>query len=74
MEKLESTTNSNTKEEKHEGFISRHFSKITEINRKYATPKIKMTKWVRIALMGLRIYLIVLVIILVYKFFTLVRQ
>jgi hypothetical protein len=45
---------------------------IREINKKYATPRIKMTKWVSIALLGLRIYLIVLVIILAYKFISLV--
>jgi hypothetical protein len=72
MENPESQPIDDTKEGKQEGFISKHFSKIIEINKKYATPKIKMTKGVRIALMGLRIYLIVLVIILVYKFFTLV--
>jgi hypothetical protein len=45
---------------------------VREINEKYATPRIKMTKWVSIALLGIRIYLIVLVIILAYKFVTLV--
>lgn len=74
MENPKSTTLDEPKDGKFEGLISKRFSKIIEINRKYATPKIKMTKWVRIALMGLRIYLIVLVIILVYKFFTLVWQ
>ena len=45
---------------------------VRDINQKYATPRIKMTKWVKIALLGIRIYLIVLVIILAYKFVTLV--
>jgi len=45
---------------------------VREINEKYATPRIKMTKWVSIALLGIRIYLIVLVLILAYKFVTLV--
>jgi hypothetical protein len=45
---------------------------VRDINEKYATPRIKMTKWVSIALLGIRIYLIVLVIILAYKFITLV--
>jgi hypothetical protein len=44
---------------------------VREINEKYATPRIKMTKWVSIALLGIRIYLIVLVLILAYKFVTL---
>jgi hypothetical protein len=48
------------------------FRIIREINKKYAKPRIKMTKWVKIALLGIRLYLIVLVIILVYKFITLV--
>ncbi|HVQ01017.1 MAG TPA: hypothetical protein VMT57_05835 [Candidatus Thermoplasmatota archaeon] len=45
---------------------------VRDINEKYATPRIKMTKWVKIALLGIRIYLIVLVVILAYKFVTLV--
>jgi len=56
------------------GFFEKHFSKFSEINKKYAQPQIKMTKTVRIALMGLRIYLIVLVLVLLFKFYTLVRQ
>lgn len=48
--------------------ITDQFRVIREINRKYAKPRIKMTKWVKIALLGIRLYLIVLVIILVYKF------
>jgi len=48
------------------------FRIIREINKKYAKPRIKMTKWVKIALLGIRLYLIVLVIILVYKFITMV--
>lgn len=47
--------------------------KIKEINRKYSKPRLKMTPLVRVALLGLRIYLIILVIILIYKFYTLVR-
>lgn len=45
---------------------------VREINRKYHTPRIKMTKWVKLSLLLLRLYLIVLVLILVYKFLTLV--
>jgi len=52
--------------------LTGQFRIIREINRKYAKPRIKMTKWVKIALLGIRLYLIVLVIILVYKFITLV--
>jgi len=41
---------------------------ITEINRKYATPRIKMTRGVKIALLFLRLYLIFLVLVLGYAF------
>ena len=53
-------------------FLSRRFVRITEINRKYATPRIKMTPMVRLILLLLRIYLLLLVAILVYKFITIV--
>jgi hypothetical protein len=46
---------------------------VKEINKKYATPKIKMTPMVKIALFILRVYLIVLVLLLGYKFFTLIN-
>jgi hypothetical protein len=46
--------------------------KIHEINEKYKTPKIKMSRGVRIALLLLRLYLILLVLLLGYKFLTLV--
>ncbi len=49
------------------------FKKVTEINKKYREPRLKMTPLVRAALLALRLYLIMLVIILVYKFYTLVR-
>ena len=45
-----------------------------EINEKYRTPRIKMTPMVRWALLVLRLYLIVMVLILAYKFVTLVTQ
>jgi hypothetical protein len=47
--------------------------KIKEINRKYSKPRLKMTPLVRVALITLRLYLIMLVFILIYKFYTLVR-
>jgi hypothetical protein len=46
------------------------FARIREINRKYHTPQVKMTRGVRIALFLLRIYLLLLVGILFFKFFT----
>jgi|GEM_PF-884599 hypothetical protein len=47
--------------------------KVEKINQKYSKPRLKMTPLVKISLLALRIYLIMLVIILVYKFYTLVR-
>ena len=47
--------------------------KITEINQKYATPRIKMSRGVKIALLFLRLYLVLLVLLLGYKFWTLLR-
>jgi hypothetical protein len=52
--------------------ITSQFRVIREINQKYAKPRIKMTKWVRLALLGIRLYLIVLVLILAYKFYTVI--
>ena len=53
-------------------FLGRQYSVITEINRKYATPRITMSPWVKLSLLLLRLYLIFLVILLGYKFLTLV--
>ena len=47
--------------------------KITEINKKYKTPRIRMSRGVKIALMFLRVYLILLILILGYKFWTMVK-
>jgi hypothetical protein len=55
-------------------YFKRRFSKIREINRKYATPRVKMTKGVSFALLMLRIYLILLVAILVIKFITMLKK
>jgi hypothetical protein len=44
--------------------------KITEINRKYATPRIRMSRGVKLVLLFLRVYLIFLVLLLGYKFWT----
>ncbi|HET6487814.1 MAG TPA: hypothetical protein VFH83_15410 [Spirochaetia bacterium] len=54
------------------GFFSRRFSKFREINRKYATPHVTMTRGVKVALFLLRIYLLLLVGLLIVKFVTLV--
>lgn len=55
-------------------FVARGWKgKIKEINKKYSNPRLKMTPLVRFSLFALRLYLIMLVIILIYKFYTLVR-
>jgi hypothetical protein len=53
-------------------FFKNKFEKITEINEKYQTPKLKMTKLVKISLLFLRIYLLLLVLLLIYKFITII--
>ena len=46
---------------------------ISNINKKYSKPRLKMTPLVRFSLFALRLYLIMLVFILSYKFYTMVR-
>ena len=53
--------------------IQRAIAKIREINKRYSKPRIKLSKGTRVALLSLRLYLITLVILLAYKFFTLLR-
>jgi len=43
-------------------------TKIREINERYSTPHIEMSRGVKISLMALRIYLLLLVSLIVYKF------
>ena len=45
---------------------------VHNINKKYSKPRLKMTPLVRFSLLALRIYLIMLVVILSYKFYTMV--
>jgi hypothetical protein len=47
--------------------------KIRQINKKYEKPRISMSPGVRIALLFLRLYLILLVVLLGYKFWTLMK-
>lgn len=47
-------------------------AKVKEINEKYREPRLKMTPLIRYSLLILRLYLIMLVIILAYKFYTVV--
>jgi len=50
----------------------RAVGKINGINERYSRPRIKMTPLVKFALLFLRLYLIFLVLLLVYKFVTMV--
>jgi hypothetical protein len=43
---------------------------VKEVNKKYDKPHIKMSKPVKFALLTLRLYLIILVLLLFYKFYT----
>ncbi|NTW52027.1 MAG: hypothetical protein HGB22_05520 [Chlorobiaceae bacterium] len=53
--------------------IIKQFSeKIREINARYARPKVEMSRAIKFSLTGLRIYLFVLVVLLLYKFITLI--
>jgi hypothetical protein len=47
--------------------------KIHEINKKYEKPRITMSPGVKFALLFLRVYLILLVILLGYKFWTMMK-
>lgn len=51
-------------------FFENTFKEVREINKKYRVPKTKTTPMVKFSLMMLRVYLILLVGILFYKFIT----
>ncbi len=46
--------------------------KLREINARYRTPRLAMSRAVRVSLMVLRIYLVALVALMLYKFVTMV--
>ena len=48
------------------------FESVREINAKYKHPRIQMTRMVSISLLALRLYLILMVLLLAYKFITLI--
>ena len=54
-------------------FFKTTVNTVKSINQKYAQPQIKMTPMVKISLLALRLYLIFLVGILVYRFITLLH-
>lgn len=49
-------------------------AKIQDINGRYREPRIEMSGAVRLSLMALRVYLLLLVGLMVYKFVTIVTQ
>ncbi len=53
-------------------FIHESTGIIRNINQKYATPKIKLSGGAKLALFLLRLYLIFLVVLLAYKFWTII--
>ena len=53
--------------------LRRLFVKIAEINRRYKAPRIEMSAAVNAGLMFLRVYLVVLVCLMVYKFVLLLK-
>lgn len=61
-------------QDKKPGILERARNKVAEINEKYRTPKIRMSRGVKIALLILRLYLLFLVVILTYKFITSLTQ
>jgi uncharacterized protein YybS (DUF2232 family) len=52
------------------GFFASAWDAVREINRRFKTPHIKMTRAVQFSLGLLRFYLIFLVALLVWKFFS----
>jgi hypothetical protein len=52
------------------GIARRAVEKVREINRRYAKPRIKMSRAVKFSLLMLRLYLIFLVMLLVYRLIT----
>ena len=52
--------------------IENGIATVRAINRKYEHPRITMSPAVKAALLGLRLYLIFLVVLLAYKFYTIV--
>jgi hypothetical protein len=50
------------------------FAKFAAINFRYREPRIEMSETVRLSLLLLRVYLLVLVALMVYKFVLIVTQ
>jgi hypothetical protein len=50
------------------------FAKIRSINARYHEPRIEMSRPVRLSLLTLRVYLLALVALMIYKFVLVVTQ
>lgn len=50
--------------------LGRAIAKIREINRRYSKPRIKLSRGTRIALLSLRLYLLFLIALLLYRLIT----
>jgi hypothetical protein len=55
-------------------FFGNAFDAVREINRKYKKPHIKMTRLVQFSLGLLRFYLLFLVALMVWKFFSMLHK
>jgi len=51
-------------------FFKALIDSVREVNRKYAKPEVETTLFVRICLLSLRLYLIALVGLMIFKFIT----
>ena len=54
-------------------FLKENIDTIRKINKKYHTPRIEMSGAVKLSLLMLRIYLVFLVGLLIFKFITLLK-
>jgi hypothetical protein len=53
--------------------FSHSYMKVREINKKYKRPSIEISRRIKLSLLMLRLYLLTLIGLLVYKFITLLR-
>ena len=53
--------------------VKQFFSKIREINLRYAKPQVEMSRAVSFSLAVLRVYLFLLVLLMIYKFVTVIK-
>lgn len=53
--------------------MNRIIGSVKDINQKYHQPRVQITPGVKFALLALRLYLLAMVILLLYKFITLIK-